>query len=450
VPDELTQQPGTVRVTVAEEGRGRGLLSRLGRPGLLARIGRVGLLIVVALVASAGVLVGYRVLAGPADGDAPRTTVPVSSLDARAVAPVPGSSRLVLLGQQPLLDTRLTGALAPGGEADLPLPALPAGSRAVLVDVSLVQATGPGAVALVSAAGEVTALQLARAGAQSSATVVVPISGDNRLRVRTQGGGHAIVSLVGAFEPAETATAGRIVPIPTTRVLRLVPKTDGKDARIDLASVSALAEAASPGGGSAAAVLLQIAADVGTHGGFVIVDGAADRPDQQIFWSATAGTDRTRTGFAVVPLTGSAVRIHYEAGSLITVDLVGYVTAASAPASAAGLVVPLTPTAPVGPTPVAAGGSAVVKVVPLPDTDQPPADRVGAVLLRLSAIGDRIGVVAVQPADATGQPEPYLTAAPGVSRSAQTLVRTVDGAVRVSSAAGASVTLIPQAAILSG
>jgi len=441
--DELSQAPGTVKVTVTEESPR--LVSRLGRAGLPSRLGRAGLLILVAVATSAGVLVGYRLLTNPADDDARQTTVPVSSLDARALGPVPGSNRLVLLGPQPLLDTRQAKALAPGAEAELALAALPAGSRAVLVDVSLVGATGPGAVALTSSAGEVIALQLPRAGAQTSATVVVPIGDDNRLRVRTQGGGHAVVSLVGAFEPAGTATAGRIVPLPTTRVLRLVPKTDGKDATIDLASVPALAEA-----GSAAAALLQIAADVGTRGGFVIVDGAADRPDQQVFWSATAGTDRTRTGFAVVPLVGSAVRIHYEAGTLITVDLVGYVTAASAPASAAGLVVPLTPKAPDGPTPVPAGQSVVVKVVPLPGSDQPPADRVSAVLLRLSAIGDGIGGVAVEPADAASQSEPRLTASPGVTRSAQALVRTVDGSVRVSSAAGASVTLIPQAAILTG
>ena len=334
--DELSQGPGTVRVTVTEPGRGRGLLPRLGRAALL---------VLVALATSAGILIGYRLLAAPADEEAASTTVPASSLDARAVAPVPGSSRLVLLGPRPLLDTRQIGALAPGSVAELPLPALPSGSSAVLVDVSLIQAAGPGEVTLVSTTGEVVALQLPAAGAQTSATVVVPIGADNQLRVRTAGGGHAVVTLIGAFEPAETATAGRIVPLPATRVLRLVPVTDGKDATIDLAPVPALA-----GAGPVAAVLLQIAADVGTRGGFVIADGAAAEPDQQVYWSATAGADRTRSGFVVVPVTGSTVRVHYEAGTLLTVDLVGYVTPASAPASTAGLVVPLTAAAPAGPT----------------------------------------------------------------------------------------------------
>ena len=350
----------------------------------------------------------------------------------------------MLLGPRPLLDTRHTGALAPGAVAELSLPALPSGSRAVLVDVSLIQAAGPGEVVLVSTAGEVIALQLPGLGAQTSATVVVPIGADNQLRVRTAGGGHAVVSLIGAFEPAETATSGRIVPLPVTRVLRLVPETDGKDATIDLAPVPALAQA-----GPVAAVLLQIAADVGTRGGFVIADGDAAQPDQQVFWSATAGPTgpgrvrrRARHRLGGPRALRGRHPAHRRPGRLRHPRLGARVHRRSCRTGDRA-----------GPDRPDPGGRRRVggdEGFPLPDSDQPPADRVGAVLLRLrpSATGpaaSRYGRPTWR-----AEPEPNLTAAPGVARSAQALVRTVDGAVLVSSAAGASVTLIPQAAILSG
>lgn len=84
---------------------------------------------------------------------------------------------------------------------------------------------------------------------------------------------------------------------------------------------------------------------------------------QELFWSATAGDDRTRDGFAVVPVTDGSFDLHYEAGTLLTVDAVGYVTGDAAPESAAGLVV-LVPPDPGPAVEVPAGGSASVDVVP--------------------------------------------------------------------------------------
>jgi hypothetical protein len=123
----------------------------------------------------------------------------------------------------------------------------------------------------------------------------VPAGPNAGLQVRTEGGGHLLVQLLGAFEPAQDATAGRIVLVPATRVLDLVTARDGTDATIDLTTVPALAEP-----GQVAAVLLQVAADVGRRGGSVTVDGVPGGVRQTVFWSPTSGADRTRTGFLVV------------------------------------------------------------------------------------------------------------------------------------------------------
>src|SRR6185369_8953144 len=119
------------------------------------------------------------------------------------------------------------------------------------------------------------------AKAQLTATVVVPVSGNEGLTVGTEGGGQLTVNLLGAFEPAPSATAGRIVPIDSAPVLQLVPATDGHDADIDPNQVPAIRAA-----GSVSAVLLAVAADVGPNGGLVSTGPSADRQTQATYWSA--------------------------------------------------------------------------------------------------------------------------------------------------------------------
>jgi hypothetical protein len=279
----------------------------------------------------------------------------------------------------------------------------------------------------------------------TTATAVVPAGAGRELQVRTEGGGHLLVQLLGAFEPAQDATSGRIVPLPATRVLDLIPATDGKDAIIDFATVPAL-----PGPGQFAAVLLQVAADVGRNGGLVRVDGVPGGANQSVFWMPTTGRDRIRTGFLLVPVSGTTVHLHYEAGSALLADLVGYVTGESAPRDRAGLLVPLPPRAQTAPVAIGPGKAANLIVVPANGLAGVPVARVAAALLGISATGDSPGGVTVTAPGSAEPGIPTLTAAPGAARSILTLVGTVDGAVRVGAESGASVSATPQALVLGG
>lgn len=400
----------------------------------------IAILAATVVLASAGVVVmANLMLGGP--------TVPPTTLDARAnaaasvppaVRVVPGQSRLVLLGPRPLV--RAGSALAAGAEVSLPLPALPRGSNAVLLEVSLSEATGPGIVTIKSSVAEVTALRLARAKAQNSATVVARVSGDGVLRARTEGGGKLVVNLVGAFEPVEKSTSGRVVPVPAIQVAKLVPKTDGKFATVDLSAVPALR------GVGYAAVVLQFIADVGANGGFVETGPSKDQLDQKILWNPTTTEDRIRGGFAVVPVTvGGPVHIHYEAGNVLTADLVGYVTDDTAPASDAGLVV--VPSPPAG-TEVRVGAGQEEQVT-LP-AGGVPADRLAGALVGITATGNALGAITVYAPDVAAPANPTMIAAAGGARQSVTLVATAKGALRVGSAAGASVGLAPLAVVLGG
>jgi hypothetical protein len=362
--------------------------------------------------------------------------------EAAAARTVQGTTRLGLLGPQPLLDTRDSSPLAPGAEAAVPLPALPSGATAVLVEVSLQDAATAGAVTV--AAGDVTlpVLRAAGPGAQTSATVTVPVPPSATLTVRSEGGGHLVLTLVGAFEPAESATAGRVVPVPATRVADLVPETDGHVATVDLAAVPELGDAA------LGAVMLQFSADVGERGGSVSAGPSPGDLPQEVLWAATTGDDRVRGGFLVVPVsdTGS-VTIEYRAGREIRVDVVGYVTSDAAPESADGLVVPVTAPAALPPIEVAAGAGVDVPVVPA--DGGVPADRVTGVLLGVSGEGTAEGAVGVHSPVESPPGAGTVSVTRAGPRSVLTLAGVDGGAVRVSGDAGATITLTPQALVVS-
>lgn len=401
------------------------------------------------LLASGGVLVGSRFLA---DGDAAASKAPATVLDARSApavtgggaAPeaVPGSARFVPMPPAPAIDTRRGSPLRPGAEASGQLRGLPAGATAVLVEVSLLAATAPGEVSVDGGAGAVTVLRIPRKGAQTTATAVLRIGDERTVRART-GGGHLLVNLVGAFQPARESSAGRVVPVPAVEVLRLVPESDGDSATIDPSDIPALRRA-----GRVSALLLQVAADVGRNGGSVQVGPSRAALRQTVFWGATNGADRTRGGLLVVPVSGAAVRLTYHAGTELRADLVGYVTGDDAPTTDAGLVVPVPPPA-VQPVRIPRRGAADVRIVPPAGLAGVPAERVAATLLTVTATGDDVGALTVSAPGSARPRNPTLVAPREPARSVLTLVGAVDGTVRVTSDAGASVTAIPRALVLS-
>jgi hypothetical protein len=350
---------------------------------------------------------------------------------------VPGQSRLALMGPLPLVQGG--DILAAGAEVTVPLPALPRGSNAVLLEVTVSDAAGPGAVTVESTVGKVTALRLPRAKAQLSTTVVARVAADGVMRVRTEAGGRLVVNLVGAFEPVEKSTSGRVVPVQASQVAKLVPQTDGKYVTVDLSGVQVLRDK------GYAAVLLQFAADVGANGGFVEVGLSVDKLDQKILWNPTTPQDRIRGGFLVVPVKDGPVYIHYEAGNVLTADLVGYLTDGTAPESDVGLVVPSPPSAGAE-VRVAAGQEALVTLA----AEGVPADRLAGAFVGITATGDALGAVTVHAPDVAAPANPTLVAAAGGARQSVTVVAAAKGAVRVGSASGASIGLATLAVVLGG
>ncbi|MFI5841702.1 hypothetical protein ACIA8K_18530 [Catenuloplanes sp. NPDC051500] len=450
------------------------------------------------LLADDSARTGAPPVAGQENGRDP--DVPLTNA-ARAIA----SNRLEPAGPQSLFDNRSSEPLKPGAEVNVSLLDVAEASTAVVLAVSALDATRAGAVTVTSSAGTIPAMRLAGPGGQTSSTLIVPIAGDGALRVRDEAGGRLVVQLAGTLTPSFSATDGRVVPVPSREIFRLVKATEGHEKELALDAVLELS------GKSVSAVLLQVAADVGVDGGFV---RAGDEDRQELFWSATKGADRTRGGLMLVPLDGDKITIHYEAGTELRADLVGYVTGPDAPQSAEGLIVLVPPPSPsespnpsesaspsgaagpdgvgnpsrtTGPSgagvpssaadrtdaadksgtagPSGAGDGGVsgedvgaeaekLTVIPAAGLAGVPFDRIGGAFLRVTAQGAGTGEVAVRGGATTPVPaaadqgNPTMLAAAGLSRSTLTLVTVTDGEVSASAEAGAALTLTPEAVLL--
>jgi hypothetical protein len=400
-----------------------------------------------AILSAGAVLVGYQVANAPQKPPAAldaRSTLPASPSTEPAAASgalAAGPTKLQIVPPHTILDTAT--ALPAGVEVNVPLPNLPRDIRAVLLEVTLRNAGAPGLVTVKTNVEEIGALRLPAAGAQTSATTVALIDGDRDLRLRSQGGGRVIVNLVGVFAPAKSATGGRVVTLATSPVLKLTPKVDGNDATIDVASLPSLRTA-----GSLSAVMLNFDGDVGVHGGFVAMGPAGGTLRQQVFWGATQGPDRTRHGFLVVPVSAGKLHLQYHAGTVLRVEIAGYVTGDGAAQSADGLVLPV-PASGAQSVQVKAGGRATVPVISADEAKVVTPERVTAAIVGVLATAQAAGGVAVQTPSTAPAGGATLSAA-GKPRSMLALSGVENGAVSLTSQVGATVVVTPRALVLKG
>jgi hypothetical protein len=143
-----------------------------------------------------------------------------------------GSSRLVTVAPARVMDTRSgigvpAGARAPGSVVQLPVAgtgAVPAGATAVVLNVTLTQAAGPGFVQVFptgrSALGTSSNLNVERAGQTIPNLVTVPVGDQGRVSFYLQSGGHVLADVFGYYEPSATATAaGRFEALSPVRIL---------------------------------------------------------------------------------------------------------------------------------------------------------------------------------------------------------------------------------------
>ncbi|MEM7272164.1 MAG: hypothetical protein AAF547_03700 [Actinomycetota bacterium] len=277
--------------------------------------------------------------AAPADADAAVDGDDQAELDVAAGLP-DRASRLDLVGPVRLLDTRQDDPVEPGGTVTLDLaPYLDPAATGVVVSIAITGAAGPGVITANLDEGPVV---VAEAGARL-ATGIGFVARDqaDQLRVTSEGGAHLVVDLVGVFVADGPSAAGRIVPVAPQPLTRLVTAVDGPRA-----TVQPLGTATLPSTG-VAALVVRVGADVGDRGGVVTLgpgDGTGEQPNLML-WGPAGDTDNRRFGVAIVTLDElGRMSLDYDGGSVLDLELLGYVTDEDAAVDTAGLFVPIAPT----------------------------------------------------------------------------------------------------------
>ncbi len=263
---------------------------------------------------------------------------PAPPSTAQIELPVPGASRLVADGVTRIVDTRELAADADRADVALPPPAeLDGGGdpvTALVLSVSVLGTEGPGTVTVDGEYGSIDAVTVGGPGATTTGLVVVPGRQPSRLANPT--GGELVVDLVGTFVASGATAGGRFVSVEPVRVGGLVTATDGRETEIELGG-----EVAGIDPPPVTAALVLITADVGDDGGRIGVGPAAGALDQMLMWGPPASANRQRSGVVLVaPGDDGRFALRYDGGSVLDVDLIGYVTGADAPVTTDGLFVP--------------------------------------------------------------------------------------------------------------
>jgi hypothetical protein len=165
-------------------------------------------------------------------------------------------------------------------------------------------------------------------------------------------------------------------------------------------------------------VLVRVTADVGRNGGTLRLGPSADRLDTTLRWSPPTGADKVRQALAFVAVDRSGrLAVSYHGGFVLDMDVLAYVTDATATAAVAGLFLPVAPAGGLT-APVPAGTAVGVDL-----TDRLPvaADRVAGALLSVTASGARSGAVSL------GTPPRPVVASPGRGGMRSVLAAVVTG-----------------------
>lgn len=277
-----------------------------------------------------------------------------SSTSLSPAAALSGSSKFVPLTPTRVLDTRIglgeAGPVPPGGTVTLVMPGrggLPSsGVTAVLLNVTLTEATGPGFVQLFptgqAAVGSSSNLNVEYAGETIPNLVVAPLGDVGQVSLYTQGGGHLIADVFGYFIDASTSVDGRYVPVFPNRLLDTRMQPPGKLGSGGSVRVQIVGRGGVPATG-ASAVVLNVTATEATESGFVQV-----LPTGQVAFGAfsnlnvTAG--QTVPNLVVVPVgPDGSVTVFSQRGTHVVADVFGYFTNQTAQLASDGLFVPISP-----------------------------------------------------------------------------------------------------------
>ncbi len=262
----------------------------------------------------------------------------------------PGASFYVPVSPYRILDTRVGIGFSRrvnAGEAfTLTLPNVPAGSSAVVLNVTITAPADGGFVTIYPGSTRPTAssINVDAAGQTIANLVTVPISSNGTVEVFSQRQTDLIADVQGYYAPAAAGVAeGRFVPVTPTRLLDTREPTSthfgalglGERITVDVAALAGL-----PADTVAAA--LKVTVTESTAGGFwTVFPTGTDLPTASNI--NTDGPGTTIANQVLARLNGGRTTVFSQTGGHLVIDLVGWFTGPSQPALDVGLFVPVTP-----------------------------------------------------------------------------------------------------------
>ena len=261
----------------------------------------------------------------------------------RPDTPTPAASTYAPVRPCRVLDTRDGTRAAARAELRLDLTPCgpPEGTQAVVLTVTAVDPAAPGyATVYPAGAPRPTASLVNWAGPGATiANTGIIATGDDAVSVYVHTATHLVVDVSGYFvaEPAGVATAGRFVPLALpTRILdtRLTERPQPR-------SITRVAVPPFDVPADAEAVLVNVTATESSAPSYVTAWAAGERPLASVLNVDAPG--QTRAATTLVGLSDGAFQLYSHAGEQLVVDLIGYVTGASAAPTSDGLFVPLVP-----------------------------------------------------------------------------------------------------------
>lgn len=261
-----------------------------------------------------------------------------------------GASQYFPLSPQRLFDTRDGAPVSAGASIDVQVAGyagVPAGATAVVMNVTITEAGGPGFVTVWptgAAMPNASSINTVSVGQTVPNLVTVPLGDRGRVSLYTESGGHLLADVAGYYAPATGAVAnGRLVALTPTRLFDTRTDSTLNKLGADSALTVAVAGQAGVPATGAAAVIMNVTATDATAAGYVTVwPGGQHRPNASNLNLTHAG--HTAPNLVIVPLgADGTVSFYSETGTHLIADITGYLTDSNAALSTTGLMVPLAP-----------------------------------------------------------------------------------------------------------
>jgi hypothetical protein len=273
---------------------------------------------------------------------------PHSSATPTAVEAATATSRYVALIPCRLADERSSTGFLPIDPSTARISAdaceIPTEAVSIVVSTTIVRAHSKGwLITYPSGAPRPNAATLNwNKGTTRANTATVALGADRHIAVYRDGGfgnGDAVIDVVGAFVPADSATSGRFVSAPVPERLLDTRDEDGTAVGPDTAVRVPLPPGV-PTDASALAINLTVV-ETRSNGFFTTYAAGSERPTASVLNADRAG--QFRAAATIVPVTEDGFEVYTNAGAHLIVDMTGWFTGESAVDSTDGLFVAINP-----------------------------------------------------------------------------------------------------------